>query len=294
MDLETIINLLVNAIVSGILLGGFYAAVSIGISISFGMLDIANISHPAMIMLGSFCAFVMNDRLGLDPLISMLLLAPLFGLMGVGIYRAYYSLFESREKDPRRGLAFFFGLLFVTDVALILIFGVDLRGVDSAYVEKMLDIGFVGIPVRLLIPFLIGVLLVLVLHLFLTRTYFGLSVAAVAQEQIGLRLMGVDPIRVKRIAFGISAATAALAGAALIIIQPVEPAMGREYIGRVFAVCVLGGMGSMSGTLLAAILLGVAESVTATFIGPSWAPAVAFGLLLLTLGIRPAGLLGRR
>jgi branched-chain amino acid transport system permease protein len=135
---------------------------------------------------------------------------------------------------------------------------------------------------------------VLVLHLFLTRTYFGLSVAAVAQEQIGLRLMGVDPIRVKRIAFGISAATAALAGAALIIIQPVEPAMGREYIGRVFAVCVLGGMGSMSGTLLAAILLGVAESVTATFIGPSWAPAVAFGLLLLTLGIRPAGLLGRR
>jgi len=294
MDFETVISLMANAIISGILLGGFYAAVSIGISISFGMLDIANISHPAMIMLGSFCAFILNDRLGIDPLIAMLLLAPLFGFAGSLIYRLYYGLFESREKDPRRGLAFFFGLLFVTDVALILIFGVDLRGVDSAYVETVLNIGVIGIPLRLLIPFLIGILLVGVLHVFLTRTYFGLAVSAVAQEQIGLRLMGADPIRIKRLAFGISAATAALAGAALIIIQPVEPSMGREYIGRVFAVCVLGGMGSMSGTLLAAVLLGIAESVTATFIGPSWAPAVAFGILLVTLAVRPAGLLGRR
>jgi branched-chain amino acid transport system permease protein len=116
----------------------------------------------------------------------------------------------------------------------------------------------------------------------------------VAQEQLGLRLMGVDPVRVKQIAFGLSVATAALGGAALIIIQPVEPSLGREYIGRVFAVCVLGGMGSMSGTLLAALLLGVAESLTSTFVGPSWSPAVAFGLLLLTLGLRPSGLLGRR
>lgn len=294
MDFETIVNLFANALVSGVLLGGFYAAVSIGISISFGMLDIANISHPAMIMLGSFCTFILGDRLGLDPLISMCLLAPCFGLAGMLIYRTYYQLFESREKDPRRGLAFFFGLLFVTDVALILIFGVDLRGIEAPYVDIMLEFGFIGIPMRLLIPFLIGIALVAGLHFFLTRTYFGLAVSAVAQEQIGLRLMGVNPVRVKQIAFGISAATAALAGAALIIIQPVEPSMGREYIGRVFAVCVLGGMGSLSGTLLAAILLGVAESITATFIGPSWAPAVAFGILLITLGLRPSGLLGRR
>ena len=114
MDISTILDLLVNALVAGILLGGFYAAVSIGISIAFGMLDIANISHPAMIMLGSFMAFWLNDRFGWDPLFIMLLLSPLFGLLGMFIYRVYYNLFESREKDPRRGLAFFFGLLFVT------------------------------------------------------------------------------------------------------------------------------------------------------------------------------------
>src|SRR6202012_3381174 len=108
-----------------------------------------------------------------------------------------------------------------------------------------------------------------------------------------LQLMAVDPIRIKRIAFAISIATAAVAGALLIIIQPVEPSVGREYIGRIFAICVLGGLGSMPGTLIAAMLLGIVESLTATFYGPSWAPAVAFGLLLLTLAFRPSGLMGR-
>jgi branched-chain amino acid transport system permease protein len=105
--------------------------------------------------------------------------------------------------------------------------------------------------------------------------------------------MAADPIRIKRIAFGISIATASIAGALLVIIQPVEPSVGRDYIGRVFAICVLGGLGSLPGTLIAALLLGVVESLTATFYGPSWAPAVSFGLLLLTLAFRPAGLMGR-
>ena len=113
------------------------------------------------------------------------------------------------------------------------------------------------------------------------------------QDPTALRLLAVDPVRIKRIGFGLSIATAALAGAFLIIIQPVEPSVGREYIGRVFAICVLGGMGSLSGTLIGALLLGVVESLTTTYFGPSWAPAVGFGFLLATLAFRPAGLLGR-
>jgi branched-chain amino acid transport system permease protein len=115
----------------------------------------------------------------------------------------------------------------------------------------------------------------------------------VSQAPLTLQLMSAKPERIKRIAFGISIATAALAGAFLIIIQPVEPSIGRDYIGRVFAICVLGGMGSFPGTLIAAMLLGVMESITSTFYGPSWSPAVAFGFLLLALAVRPAGLLGR-
>jgi branched-chain amino acid transport system permease protein len=118
-------------------------------------------------------------------------------------------------------------------------------------------------------------------------------VLAVAQDQLALRLMGVDPVRVKELAFALSIATAGIAGALLIVIQPLEPSIGREYIGLVFAVCVLGGMGSIWGTLLGAFVLGLAESFTATYFGPSWAPAVSFGMLLLTLAFRPSGLFGR-
>ena len=115
----------------------------------------------------------------------------------------------------------------------------------------------------------------------------------VSQDSLALRLMGADPIRIKTIAFGLGIATASLAGALLIMINPVEPSIGREYIGRVFAITVLGGMGSIGGTLLGALILGVVESFTATFYGPSWSPAVSFGILLLALAVRPSGLLGR-
>jgi branched-chain amino acid transport system permease protein len=145
----------------------------------------------------------------------------------------------------------------------------------------------------MLVPCLTALALFGAIELFITHTFLGRAIMAVSQDQLALQLMAADPIRIKRIAFGISIATAAVAGALLIIIQPVEPSVGREYIGRVFAICVLGGLGSMPGTLIAAMLLGVVESLTATFYGPSWAPAVAFGFLLLTLAFRPAGLLGR-
>jgi branched-chain amino acid transport system permease protein len=145
----------------------------------------------------------------------------------------------------------------------------------------------------MLIPCLISLLVLALLQMYLTRTFMGRAIMAVAQDQLALKLMAADPIRIKRVAFGISIATAAMAGAFLIVIQPVEPSIGREYIGRVFAICVLGGLGSLPGTLIAAMLLGIVESFTATFYGPSWAPAVSFGILLLTLAFRPAGILGR-
>jgi branched-chain amino acid transport system permease protein len=116
---------------------------------------------------------------------------------------------------------------------------------------------------------------------------------AVSQDRLALRLIGANPVRVKTIAFGIGIAAASLAGALLVTIAPVVPSTDREYIGRVFAITVLGGMGSIGGTLVAAIILGVAESLMATFFGPSWSLAVSFGLLLLALAVRPAGLFGR-
>jgi branched-chain amino acid transport system permease protein len=286
-------DLLINAVISGILIGGFYAAVTAGVSLSFGILDIVNIAHPAFIILGSYAAYIVNATLGIDPILTAIIVMPAFYALGAVIYQIYYVSFEKRGQESLRGLAFFFGLLFITEVSLVLYFGVDYRYVEARYIGPTLHLGMVDVPLRMLVPCVVSLLLIAVLQLVLTRSFIGRAIMAVAQDPLALRLMAVDPIRIKRIAFGISIATASLAGAFLIIIQPVEPSVGRDYIGRVFAICVLGGMGSLPGAVIAAMLIGIVESLTATFYGPSWAPAVSFGFLLLTLAVRPAGLLGR-
>jgi branched-chain amino acid transport system permease protein len=286
-------DLLINAIVAGLLLGGFYAAVTAGVSISFGMLDIVNIAHPAFIILGSYIAYFININFGVDPIVVSIVVLPVFYGLGALVYQVYYVSFEKRGQESLRGLAFFFGLLFITEVSLILVFGVDYRYVKAAYIGPSIHLGLVDLPLRMLVPCLAALALFGALELFVTRTFLGRAILAVSQDQLALQLMAADPIRIKRIAFAISIATASVAGALLIIIQPIEPSVGRDYIGRVFAICVLGGLGSMPGTLIAAMLIGVVESLTSTFYGPSWSPAVAFGFLLLTLAFRPAGLLGR-
>jgi branched-chain amino acid transport system permease protein len=287
------VDLLLNAIAAGLLLGGFYAAVSLGIAVAFGLLDIVNIAHPVFVMLGSYVVYLMNVKFGADPILTGLVFTPVFYGLGVLLYRIYYASFERKGAESLRGLVFFFGILFIVEVALLLGFGVDYRMVEARYIGQTLQVGPVGIAFRLLVPCAVGVILTGALYVFLSRTFYGRAIQAVAQDSFALRLMGADPSRVKDIAFGIAIATASLAGALLIMIGPVEPAMNREYIGRVFAIAVLGGMGSIGGTLVAALILGVAESLTSTFYGPSWSVAVSFGVLLLALAVRPSGLFGR-
>ena len=288
------VSLLINAIIAGLLLGAFYAAVTAGISISFGMLDIVNIAHPAFIIVGSYIAYIVNISFGIDPIIVSIVALPAFYALGAAIYQVYHLAFEIRGQESLRGLAFFFGLLFVTEVVLLLFFGVDYRSVDASYIGASVPVGGgIEIPLRLLVPCLVSLAMFAALQIFLGRSFIGRAVMAVSQDPLALKLMAVDPTRIKRIAFGISIATASMAGAFLIIIQPVIPSVGRDYIGRIFAICVLGGLGSLPGTMIAALLLGVVESLTSTFYGPSWAPAVSFGILLLTLAVRPSGLLGR-
>jgi branched-chain amino acid transport system permease protein len=188
---------------------------------------------------------------------------------------------------------FFFGLLFIIEVSLSLKYGVDYRLVEASYIGKSIEWGGVGIAYRLLVPCVVGLLMTAALYLFLGRTFYGRAIMAVSQDAGALRLMGANPVRIKTIAFGIGIAAASLAGALLITIAPVVPSSDRDYIGRMFAITVLGGMGSIGGTLVAAVILGVVESLMGTFAGPSWSLAVSFGILLLALAVRPAGLFGR-
>ena len=286
-------ELLANALVAGILLGGFYAAVSLGLSVAFGQLNIVNIAHPAFVILGSYIAYMCNSRWGLDPILVGIVVTPVFFLVGVGAYRIYYESFERKDDEALRGLAFFFGVMFIIEVGLIMAYGVDFRTVQAPYIGQNWKIGGVGVPTRMLVPFCVSLVMFACVYLYLSRTFNGRAIMAVAQDRLALQLMAADPVRIKQLGFGIGIGTTAVAGALLIIIIPVEPSIGRLYIGQVFAIAVLAGLGSIPGTLVAALVLGIAESVVSTFFGPSWAPAVAFGILLLALAFRPQGLFGR-
>jgi len=286
-------ELLLEAIVFGVLLGCFYAAVSIGLSVAFGLLDVPHVAHPAIMVLGSYCTYVLG-RYGWDPIVAGIALMPLFFLLGVAIYRFYYESFEKRGSEAGvRGLAFFFGLAFIIEVGLILVFGVDQRMVEAAYIGRSLALGEFRIPWRMVVAFGVALALTAGLTIYLSRTFTGRAIKAVAQDEPALRLMGANPVRIKQWAFGIATGVTALAGAMLIVVGPVEPSLDRVYIGRTFAVVVLAGLGSMTGTLAAGLILGISESIVLMQFGASWAPAVAFGLLLVALGIRPQGLFGR-
>jgi len=286
------LDLLLNGVVSGLLLGCLYAAAASGLAISFGMLNVTNIAHPAMMVVAAFAVALLSQRLGLDPLLLTGLLVPLFWALGAGLYSAYWRFFERRGDEAIQGLAFFFGIMFILEVALVMLYGADQQWVDPAYAAVTWHLGPVDVPLRMAVPGLLSLAAIGLLALFLRRTFVGRAIAAVAQDAEALRFLAIDPVRIKRIAFGISTAFAGLAGGALVVVQPVDPTSGDVFIGRVFAIVIMGGMASLGGCVLAALVFGIVENMTAIFYGPSWSPAVAFGLLLLVLTLRPQGFFG--
>jgi len=175
-------ELFFNALLTGMFLGGFYAAVSVGITIAFGMLDIVNIAHPAFIMLGAFIAYYLNSTFGIDPLLaSLIAVVPAF-LGGRLLYKIYYYAFERHGEESLQGLAFFFGILFIVEVGLLLMFGVDYRFVEANYIRKTIEFGYVALPLRLVIPMLAGLAIVAAIQIFTSRTFLGRAILAVSQD----------------------------------------------------------------------------------------------------------------
>jgi branched-chain amino acid transport system permease protein len=208
-------------------------------------------------------------------------------------YEFYYRLFERRGgSNTLQSLTLFFGVALVVEIALLVGFGADPRSVDVPYVGQSFSIGLVTLPYRLLVPALLSPAVMLLLWLYLTRSHAGLAIRAVANGEIPLSIVGIAPRWVKRHAFGLATASAVFGGAALVILGPVGPFSGHAQIGRVFAVVVLAGMGSIPGTLIAGFTIGIAESLVTSFLNPAWSPGVAFAILLATLAVRPTGLFG--
>lgn len=287
------LHLFVNALISGVLLGAFYAAIASGLALVFGVLEIPNLAHSATVVAAALMVSSLN-AMGLDPIIAGLLLAPAFFVAGVLFYRLYNLAFESRgEVDPLRSFSLFFGMAFLVEGGLILGYGVDLHSVAAPYIGRALVLGTFRVPYRMLASFIGGTALLGTLHVFLTRSMSGRAIRAAGFDPEALRMLAISPVKVRQLAFGLASTTAAIAGALLIVIGPVAPSDDRTYIGRTFAVVVFAGMGSISGTYLAGLILGLAETLVLTLAGASWATAVSFTLVLAVLAVRPAGLFGR-
>jgi branched-chain amino acid transport system permease protein len=287
-----LLDLALNAVATGILLGSLYALLSLGLAITFGLLHIPNIAHPAFVIAGAYLVAYANAW-GWDPILAGIVGAAVFYVLGLLFYEFYLRVFESRGGgNTLQSLTLFFGVSLVVEIGLLLAFGADLRSVTVPYVGRSLSIGLVTLPYRLLVPAALAPAVVLLLSIYFKRTHSGLAIRAVAHEERALSIAGIDPTWIKRHAFGIATALASVAGAALIITSPVDPFAGRLQIGRVFAVVVLAGMGAIPGTLVAALLIGIAESLVTSFVNPSWAPGVAFAILLGTLAFKPTGLFG--
>ena len=280
-------DLLLNAPVASILLGGFYAAVSLGLSVSFGQLDIVNIAHPAFVILGSYVAWMGNSRWGLDPILVDLAFTPVF-FIGAGAYRVYYESFERKDDEALRGLAFFFGVMFIIEVGLIMAYGVDFRSVQAPYIGQNWKLGGVGVPTRMLVPFCVSLLMFAAVYLYLSRTFNGRAIMAVAQDRLALQTHGrrSGPDQAARHRHHRPRGRAAH--------HHPDRALDRAPLHRA-GLRDRGARGARLDprTLVAALVLGIAESMVSTFYSPSWAPAVAFGILLLALAFRPQGLFGR-
>jgi len=286
------LEIFVNAIATGLLLGSLYAALALGLAVTFGILHVPNIAHPAFVVLGAYVAVLANER-GWDPLLAVLAGALPFYVLGALFYEFYARIFERRgEADTMQALTLFFGVSLVVETALVLKFGANQQTVDVDYVGQSLRLGILVLPYRLLVPAMVAPVLILALWAYLKYSYAGIAIRAAAHDVRALQVSGIDPRWIKRHAFGIASVTALAAGAALVIIGPVDPFAGRLQIGRAFAVVILAGMGAVPGTLVAAFIIGVAESLVSAFLYPSWAPGVAFTILLATLAFKPQGLFG--
>lgn len=285
-------DLLLNALASGMLLGSIYTALALGLAITFGILHIPNIAHPTLVVVGAFFVIYLGQW-GIDPLVAALIGLPVFYVLGMVLYVFYAQTFERRGRaNVLQSLTLFFGLSLVLEILLVLAFGSELKSVRVPYIGTSLTFGPFVLPYRLLVPAALAPLMILVLWQYFKRTDSGRAIRAVAHDERALSIAGLDPIRVKRHAFGLATATAVVGGAALLLMGPVDPFGGRLQIGRVFAIVVLAGMGSIPGTLIVGMLIGVAESLVVTYLNPSWSPGVAFAILLIALAVRPQGLFG--
>ena len=281
---------ILNVLVFGILLGGIYGLVSIGLNLIFGVVRIVNFAQGELVMFGMYGSYYGYAFLGLNPYLSVLVVAPLVGLLGMAIQRL---VIQPLRDEPNMQIFATFGLLIMFQNIMLALSRGEAFSIGGQVGAEVLTVGDLKISVVRLVTLVATTLITIGLHLFLSRTMAGKAIRAVTQDKRAARVMGINVERTFLITFGIGAALAGMAGALLTPIYSITPAVGGNFILAAFAVVVLGGLGSVGGAYIGGLIVGVVEAFAGYYIDPALKNAIWFIIFLIVLIVRPSGLLGQ-
>jgi len=284
--------ILIPAILNGLLTGAIYALIALGLTLIYGVLHIINFAHGALLSAALFAAFFAFRLFGLDPYVSVFVLAPIFFALGYALQRFIIS--PASHGDDRNMLLVTLGIAVVIENALLYAFRADTRTIDVPYAFKTIDFGFTFLAVPRVVGFGAVFVVALALWLIMTFTDVGRAIRAVAKEKLGAQLVGIDVAHVYAITFGLGTACVAIAACLLIPTYYVNPTVGEAFVLVAFTIVVLGGMGSVPGALVGAFLIGIAESLGGLFLGESLGQIGIFLIFIVVLLMRPSGLFGAR
>ena len=286
------LTLVGQGLLNGILFGGVYSLMAVGLSLIFGVMRVVNFAHGDMMVWGMYIALVIAERTGLDPYLSFVVCAALLFLLGALVQRTLVQ--PIIEAPHEMQILLMLGVALVLENIALLVFGPDPQRVRSPLTMATLWVGPFFVDMARLATFGVAILLTALLYLFLFRTMLGKMIRAAADNTYGALVIGTDVQRVYVVAFGIGAACVGAAGALVSAVLPFQPASGLSASVASFNIVIIGGMGSLMGAFFGGLLVSVAESMGAVFLSPSLKEIVSFSLLILILLVRPAGLFGRR
>jgi branched-chain amino acid transport system permease protein len=284
-------SIFLQALISGILIGGVYALIGIGLTIIFGVMRVINFAHGELLMLGMYATFYLFTLLHIDPFLSILITIPLMFLVGALLQKVLIN--RVLGALPQNQILLTIGLGLIMSNSVMLAFTSDYKILTTRYSSSSVKMLGISISSPLVISFAITVAITAALYWFLLKTDTGQAIRATAQDREAARLMGINVGRMSIIAFGLGSALAGTAGALISPTYYIFPQVGSVFTLKAFVITVLGGMGSVIGATLGGVLIGIAESVGGLYFGSGWKDVVVFVLFLLVLLFRPAGLLGK-
>jgi branched-chain amino acid transport system permease protein len=285
------VDLFAQILVNGVLLGGLYAVMALGLALVWGVLNIVNLAHGAFIMLGAYLSWHLYTYLGIDPFLGLPITAIVMFCLGYAVQRGLLNLIV--RAPMFNTLLITFGLEVVLTYLAQLAFSADFRTINPSYAGAHISLGPLVIPLARLMAFGVAIVLTVGMWVFLLRTRLGRAIRATAQNLVAARLYGVEPRHLYAMTFGIGIGLAGAAGGLYGTVSQINPYIGATLTAKSFAIAIIGGLDNPLGVIVGGLVLGIIESLTVAYVGATFGDVASFGVLVLVLIVRPSGILGK-